>query len=123
MNRVNSESKNLCLEPKFINFVKEKLQVAESEINSKSKLSTDFGCCGLDAVTFMQDFFKYFKIKDAEKFNYELYLDLSPDFILTDSFFKRIKKVCSKQNRKIMRREVSFNHLNKVLKAEKWFEE
>lgn len=106
---------------KLTDFVIKRTHLKALDIKPELKLAEDIGFYGLDAVSFFEDFFLEFDIKNHESFNFDLHIDGGPDFALRP--FNWLKNLFVKSKRKYLSPDVSLRHLEKVIEKGEWFNE
>lgn len=102
-------------------FITKRTHLKADEIGSELRLAEDIGFYGLDAVTFMQEFFSEFKIENYDDFDFDLHIDGGPDFAPRPGNW--LRSLFVKERRKYLRPDVSIGHLLKVIEKGKWFNE
>ena len=107
------------MKEKVKEFVSSRLRVPMDKITMKSKIESDFAMAGLDTISFYEDFFQEFEIKNPEDFELDRYVTSE-----NLEIGLMIKSIFSKSDRqKLEVEEVSIEHLVKVAEAKCWIEE
>ena len=109
------------MNPILIDFVVKRTMLKASDVIPELKLSDDIGLIGMDAVSFFEEFFEEFKIKNLEDFDFDLHIDTTADF--APQPFNWIKNIVLKNRRKYLKPDVSLGHLQRVIERGKWFSE
>ena len=107
------------MEEKVKEFVSSRLGVPKEQITMDSKIESDFGMAGLDTISFYDEFFQEFEIKNPEDFELDRYVtseNLEIGLIVKSIFSKSAR-------RKLKIEEVSINHLIKVAETKFWIGE
>jgi acyl carrier protein len=107
------------MEEKIKEFVSSRLGIPIEEITMESKMESDFGVAGLDTISFYEEFFRKFEIRNPEDFNIDRYV--ATENIEIVLMIKSIFSQNSGQNLRI--KEVSIEHLIKVAETKFWIEE
>ena len=119
MNRDNSTH---SMTERVIDFVTNNTGVAKAKINLDSKIESDFGMAGLDTISFYEDFFMEFEIKNPEDFILDNYV--TSEGLSNLNLILIFKSIFSKTAREQLRiKEVSIRHLVKVAESKYWVEE
>lgn len=121
---VDSESAFVLQQDNFMNselkdFIVKRTHLNEEQIKPELRLAEDIGYYGLDAITFFEDFFTTFKIKNYKDFDSDLHIngDFAPRPI------QWLKNMFIKKRRKYLQPDVTIGHLQKVIEKGKWFNE
>ncbi|MFZ9955610.1 MAG: hypothetical protein ACO3E1_05750 [Flavobacteriales bacterium] len=109
------------MNPELIDFIIKRSHFKTEQIKPELRLAKDIGFYGLDAISFFEDFFIVFKIKNTEDFNADLHIDGGPDF--APQPMKWIKNLIIKKRRKYLKPDVTIGHLQKVIEKGRWFNE
>ena len=105
----------------FKKFIIKHSYLKAEQVKPELRLAEDMGFYGLDAITFFEEFFSAFNIKNAEDFDAELHIDGGPDFV--NSPIKWLKNVFNMDRKKYLRPDVTLGHLQKVKDKGEWFNE
>ncbi|MGB3779933.1 MAG: DUF1493 family protein [Tunicatimonas sp.] len=104
---------------KVICFTVSKLGTPNSDITKNSKIESDFGISGLDTISFYEEFFKEFGVKNSEAFKWDRHV--SSENLELELL---VKSIFSKQAReKLKTKDVSIKHLTKVAETKIWVDE
>ncbi|MBC7865384.1 MAG: hypothetical protein IAF38_20580 [Bacteroidia bacterium] len=109
------------MNPDLVDFVVKRTHLKAGEIKPELRLAEDIGFYGMDAVSFFEEFFAEFKIKNCEDFDFDMHIDRGPDFALQP--IKWLKNIVVKSRRRYLRPDVSIGHLEKVQEKGEWFNE
>jgi hypothetical protein len=109
------------MNPRLIDFLIQKIGATREELNPKTRLAQDLGCCGLDAVTLFNDFFTEFRIQNIEQFDEDLHIEFSPDYAPRPFYW--LKNLLKKDRRKYLRPDVTVGHLDRVIELGYWLNE
>ncbi len=109
------------MKQELIEFISNVTHLKADEIKPEMKLAEDIGFYGLDAISFFEEFFKKFNIKNLEEFDIDLHINGSVDF--APSPINWIKNTLIKERRKYLKPDVTIGHLERVIQIRKWINE
>lgn len=102
----------------LIDFIASRTYLKSDEIKPELKLAEDIGFYGLDSISFLEEFFNVFKIKNLDDFDVNLHIDGGSDFAPRP--LNWIKNLMNKERRKYLKPDVTMGHVEKVVEAGKW---
>ncbi|MFM6952704.1 MAG: hypothetical protein ACKOXR_06170 [Bacteroidota bacterium] len=114
-------SGNNDMNPKLIDFIVKNTHLKTGDIRPELRLAEDIGFYGLDAISFFENFFAEFKIKNTENFDLDLQINGSVDFAPRPLNF--LKKLFNMERFKYLRPDVTLGYLEKVVETGSWFNE
>ena len=106
------------MKQELIDFITSRTHLKADEIIPELKLAGDIGFYGLDAISFFEDFFDEFKIKNLDDFDIDLYINGGPDFVSRP--LNWIKNLMNKEQRKYLKPDITMGHLEKIIEVGKW---
>ena len=102
----------------LVEFIVKRTHLKPNEVRADLKLAEDIGCYGIDAISFFEDFFNTFQIKNLEAFDVNLYIDGGPDF--APKPLNWIKNLIYKKRRKYLSPDITIGHLQTVIENGTW---
>ena len=106
---------------KFAEFIFQQTGVRHEDQKPGLKLAEDIGFYGMDAITFFDNFFHEFQVKNLSEFDADLHIDGSVDF--APQPINWVKNIVIKKRRKYLNPDVTLGHLEKVAASGQWFNE
>lgn len=103
---------------KVKDFIVPRLGISANDVRMDSMVETDFGLGGLDTISFYNDFFEAFKIRNIDDFNYDNHV--TPDRINHRLIFKSL--FSRKSKLKSNYQDISVKHLINVIQIGTWVE-